>query len=106
MAAAKRRSSARMPSGTRLGLLPGFSRSNSKNFVRGLGKAARFDFPNELQRCLGKAPAGGIRPNDGTERFSACCFANHPGRTSCAQGVPRALFEAQHQKAAKTKRDI
>lgn len=28
------------------------------------GKAPRFDLPDELQRWLGKAPAGGIRPKD------------------------------------------
>src|SRR5260370_5869098 len=92
MAAAKRRSSPRMLNATRLGLLPGsgFSLSNVRNFARGLGKAPRFDFPDELQRCLGKAPAGGIKPKDGRETVAT---PQHGRARTMGRGVAQELFQ-------------
>ena len=69
MAAAKRRSSPRMRNATSsVGFpAPVFPRSNGKNVARDLGKAPRFNFPDEFQRCLGKAAAGSTEPKDGSE---------------------------------------
>src|SRR6266516_1783829 len=92
MAAAKRRSSARMRIFSRFDSLhvSAFSRSSSNNFPGGLGKAPRFDSPDEFQRCLGQAPAGGIEPKDGRETVAT---PQHDCVRAVGGGVAQQLFK-------------
>src|SRR6266436_6872108 len=67
----------------------GFS-FDSSNFTGGLGKAPRFDFPNELQRCLSKAAAGGIKPKDGRETVAT---PQHGCAWAVGWGLAQQFFE-------------
>ena len=92
MAAAKRRSSLRMRNATRFGLHPGssFLLLERQNFARDLGKAPRFDFPDEFQRCLAKAAAGSTEPKDGSETVA---IPQHDRLRAMAGGIAQELFQ-------------